>query len=75
MVTTAPLFAAPVAMEWTQAGDGLLLADADGHVTMWQLQLQPTAPKQALKAAADAAPALRVAWHVKADQLQVCGRV
>jgi hypothetical protein len=74
IVTSAQLPAAPVAIDWTQAGDGLLVADEDGHVTMWQLQIPSAAPKQNEKPAADAAAALRVAWRADADRMQVPGR-
>ena len=49
IVTSVHLPAAPVAMDWTQAGDGLLVADADGRLIMWQLQLPTAAPKQSRK--------------------------
>ena len=76
IVAIAQLPATPVAIDWTQAGDGLLVADADGHVTMWQLQMPPAAAKKhAEKPAADAAPSLHVAWRVNAERMQVPGRL
>ncbi len=77
-IATAALPAAPVAMDWTQAGDGVLIADAGGSVTMWQLRRDAPASDKtaksanaAAKPAAEAAPALSVAWHVNAKQRQV----
>ena len=77
-IAAVPLPAARVAMDWTQVGDGVLLADADGNVTMWQLRSDAPASANAAKPAAmaakqaaDAAPALSVAWHVDAKQSQV----
>ena len=77
-ITAAKLPAAPVAMDWTQAGDGVLIADADGGVTMWQLRRDAPAPANAAKPAgaaakkaAEAALALSVAWQADAKQSQV----
>jgi len=77
-VAAVVLPAAPAAMDWTQAGDGVLIADVDGSVTMWQLRGHAPASANAAKPAgvaakqaAEAAPALSVAWHADAKQSQV----
>ena len=77
-IATAALPATPVAMDWTQAGDGVLVADGDGSVTMWLLRCDapaaanPAKPASAAaKQAAEAMPALSAAWHADAKQSQV----
>ena len=78
-IAAATLPSAPVAVDWTQAGDGVLLADADGNVMMWQLRRDMPAPAPASKPLggaaakqfAEARPPLSVTWHVDAKQAQV----